>query len=289
MRWLAAAFALLCHGFGFFHLLGMASARTSCSWASHLDDPEADLPEDFADQSVVADEQWDFPPDLGEPLAASAVDGTPLLHFDVDVGFVGAKTFSGAKHGWVFKVGPIGLGYYLDQPDLVFRGWVADQAQLPADILLTYLEVVHKGDAMLPSARVHIPIDTFVPCDVSQTFRYGRRPRVGGNSRYQRRRAAKADGRPSKGSGVTADWLTTVQTIGVSRLDNRHRSNGIWACDSYNGNAMSTIQSYMESSAADVVLSQEPKVLARCSHRRWWGEQWCWYCLPLPYGHGHVH
>ena len=61
---------------------------------------------------------WDgaaLPPRVGDGQDSSGVEG------DKSVPFIPAKTFSGAKKGYVFKNGEQGLGYYTDRHAIAER------------------------------------------------------------------------------------------------------------------------------------------------------------------------
>eukprot|EP00310_Coccolithus_braarudii_P016119 CAMPEP_0183331184 /NCGR_PEP_ID=MMETSP0164_2-20130417/587_1 /TAXON_ID=221442 /ORGANISM="Coccolithus pelagicus ssp braarudi, Strain PLY182g" /LENGTH=74 /DNA_ID=CAMNT_0025499589 /DNA_START=128 /DNA_END=352 /DNA_ORIENTATION=+ len=53
---------------------------------------------------------WHYQPDLRVPEPASS---SPRQNESID-GFVSAPSFTGSRPGFVFKAGPVGLGYYPD-------------------------------------------------------------------------------------------------------------------------------------------------------------------------------
>ena len=95
-----------------------------------------------------------------------------------------------------------------------------------------------------------------------------RMPRAGRRKRNRRRR----------GRGVVStDGFNPLLAEGISKCDISHRHAGVWAFATYNGNAMTTAQAYLEHSGADVCFLQESRVAGdqllsadRCAARTKW-------------------
>ena len=101
-----------------------------------FDDPEG--PDDLWDTGaqVVDDSIVQHSATLQVPLQGVPAQGAPIacpLKLDASVGFLAhgkinqpKAQFAGHAWGWVFKLGKLGLGYYLDQPEVVVKAFLRD-------------------------------------------------------------------------------------------------------------------------------------------------------------------
>ncbi len=62
---------------------------------------------------LAVDVAWGAPPEYGDVLRAMYTDEGPVDHYG-NVAFIAAQRFDGRREGYVFRVGDVGLGYYLD-------------------------------------------------------------------------------------------------------------------------------------------------------------------------------
>jgi hypothetical protein len=249
-----------------------------------FDDPDAVGEMDFDDYDCQpcsrygqdAWAPWDCPPpdvaetveslqasmdDTVSPLAArsgGAIGGGPQhcqLELDPLIGFLAhgstnrsVSQFAGAAAGWVFKMGPLGLGYYLDQPDIVVNASLSDSKGHADDLVLSYiLQTCPRG----LEGRSMLSLDQLVP-QVIPPPKAGNRP-----LRTTKRLPRKRKSRLTKAK----EW-SPPSVLGASKLDSSHLDAGVWAIDTYNGNVMTTAHSYIASSAADIVCIQEPRLAA---------------------------
>ena len=215
--------------------------------------------------------QWRASSDSRRPFWQPA-DGTtvdnPPIDFDDGSPFHPAVDFVGGRVGWVFKRDRLGVGYYLDEPKVVFNAWAADCAADSATSRLSYLlgpETLR--DAFLHGQRTIVELDALVPADivaeVGSTPSGKRQTRKGGQSRYQRRKAFRLrTGRSFRRLGKESDWHSNACTFGVNASDDTHGTAGLWAFDTYNSNCFNTAVGHLERSSADFVLIQEAKVLS---------------------------
>ena len=87
----------------------------------------------------------------GAPAIGVAIEGDPpsveparkrkpvWLNLDKEIGYLLTKSFCGEREGWVFKSGPWGVGYYVDQPSVTVAAFIADQSNSPDHLLLSYI------------------------------------------------------------------------------------------------------------------------------------------------------
>ena len=203
------------------------SPSDSCSWA------DGDPWEDGPPGSVQLDAADPLPTGFAPDRAA---------------GFSSSAKFVGPVSGWVFKLGSCGLGYYVDERPAVGMAVAANIADDDSH-RLAYLQ----GVAPVPGVEggagpTVISLVDLVPAVVTpQAAR--RRPRT---KQRKRRRSLRRSG--------SAPPRPIQAALGESKSCTDHRAYGLWAIDSLNCNAMSTGQSYLEDTAADVVLLQELRV-----------------------------
>ncbi len=143
---------------------------------------------------------------------------------------------------------------------MVGKAWLADSLAAPP--AASRLKCITWSPS-LPDGVVELCLQDLVPQPIDSLQKHSRRrPRRGGRSRSERRKLAKLKVRAGDGSGDAEDWIRQAALLGIARADSRHREAGLWALDTYNGNAMATAQLYLQDTAADAVCLQESKVLA---------------------------
>jgi len=143
----------------------------------------------------------------------------------------------------VFKLGDLGLGYYVD--DLGAAAHAAIKESKLADPMQVTQYIVGAPASFAQGAGASgtcISLDDLVPGDVSP-LKSRRKPR---NIPRKRRRRQQRN-------GVTAP-RPMMTLLGESKLCEDHREFGFWAIDSLNCNAISTGQSFLEATTAAVVL-----------------------------------
>ena len=163
-------------------------------------------------------------------------------------GFTPAKKFIGAVPGWVFKLGPRGLGYYIDDGAAMLA---AATAESPTGVALLAHYIGGNSAAMSrgnADSRLALSLAELVPADIVAP--QGRRQPRSRPKQYQRR--------PRRSGVLPARPMHTI--LGESKVCKDHRDFGLWAIDTLNCNSMSIGQSYLESTAADVVLFQELRI-----------------------------
>ena len=86
----------------------LAEADGGVEWMlPRADDGQCMAHQDYADA---------MPPPHAQVKVAPWQARRKRLQFDPDAAFNESKLFAGAFPGWVFKLGPEGMGYYLDSP-----------------------------------------------------------------------------------------------------------------------------------------------------------------------------
>lgn len=90
------------------YLLAMGSLLGGASFIHSLFKPDLSLPVDQAAEKLCGSSSSE-----GHAADAAAYEGLPPL--DPMEGFIAAPSFSGPRAGHVFKMGPGGLGYYVDR------------------------------------------------------------------------------------------------------------------------------------------------------------------------------
>ena len=221
-----------------------------------FDDPEADLMDEASVDDLVDEHDLHDFHLPGDPILNALDDGRCRLDLDPSVGFRGhgkasksVSQFAGWADGWVFKKGPLGLGYYVDDPDVVVRAFTTESQSPPHDMVLSYiLRSCSRG----LEGRTIISLEQLIPDISSSGEACARRPRSTKRRPRRRRKCRSAN---------ACEW-TPPSCLGVSKLDSSHRDYGVWAIDSINGNTMSTAHAYIASSAADVVCIQESRLAA---------------------------
>ena len=154
--------------------------------------------------------------------------------------FIFSKSFRGERSGYVFKLGQLGLGYYLDVGPESSHCLHLETVSPPQ---LAYL-VPPAADSM---HRVHLSLDVLVPAD-PEAAKAGKQPRPRGRQR-RRKRATRCRGQPGQ-------W-TEGPHPEFKAADDSFRKLGFWAVDSLNGNVSSTAVEFLNSSAADFFCGQE--------------------------------
>ena len=108
-----------------------------------FDDPEADLMDEASVHDLVDEHDLHDFHLPGDPIPNALDDGRCRLDLDPSVGFRGhgkasksVSQFAGWADGWVFKKGPLGLGYYVDDPDVVVRAFTPESQSQPQDMVL---------------------------------------------------------------------------------------------------------------------------------------------------------
>ena len=235
--------------------MGQAS-HPGPGWCS-LDDPDGSSPMEWDLQESEEHSGWDSPPEAisVSQLLSDLVPG-PWVHSDgfppascggdsssgaSAMRFLKANAFDGQVPGRVFKLGRLGLGYYLDDRDDLALDWEAKDRQGKLAYLEGASRIHDSGSSVAPvtlSLTEMVPIATTVP-------RAHRKPRNVERLRSRHMRSGVVPARP----------MNTL--LGESKSCMDHRDFGLWAIDSFNCNAMSTGQSYLEDTSADVVLFQE--------------------------------
>ena len=229
-------------------------------WASAAQDPLGLDSADALDVDAVAEQQawvadelslqelhlhedvdWALTGDCESQLAeVEAVMGSPLQSHS----FMSTRKFTGAVPGFVYKTGEQGTGYYSDLRSCSGDATSPFEGPSSESAVLEYLMAAQRQ-----SGCICISLETLLVREDSCQI-----PR----SRAQRR-CARTRKRAKHGSrrATGVPWKPTAE---VSKRDSSHRAAGVWAFDSYNGNAMSTAQTYLEQCAADVCLVQESRV-----------------------------
>jgi hypothetical protein len=220
-------------------------------WAQ-MDFDEDLCPYDTEMHDAVA---WEGPPpDHSEAVATpsptnSAADAhCRKLKLDPSVGFAESKAFVGSNAGWVYKTGPLGRGYYIDEPAKVVQSFVQESSAPVDDMLLSY--ILSSAPAGL-EGKVFLSLDLLVPPESM--------PRLLGSGKRLNRSLKRLPRRKRKIIDKSAQWMQP-SILGVSRTDTSHRASGAIAIDTYNGNIMSTAQVYIASSAADIICIQEARL-----------------------------
>ena len=113
-----------------------------------FDDPEADLMDEASFDDLVDGHDLHETHFLGDPIPNASDDDRCRLDLDPSVGFraygkasKSVSQFAGWADGWVFKKGPLGLGYYIDDPDVVVRAFTTESQSSPHDMVLSYLYI----------------------------------------------------------------------------------------------------------------------------------------------------
>ena len=244
------------------HVAG--TSYSSVNQHGNFDDPEGPSGDDhfFDDERMYAPhaEQYDLPPmdsDLDQLAApcddppalvtdGSAMIGEPLqLASDANSStalFLPARKFAGARHGYVFKLGVSGLGYYHDVPFVAVSPTIQCPSHAPRILralplsLDTLVLVDNAPDSHAPPC---VP-----PCVVPALASVVRRlPRLH-PPRGKRRR-------PSDGSfHIPRECLLA---------DTDHRTGGLWAIDTVNANAWDGTFEHLGATSADIVVAQETR------------------------------
>ncbi len=177
--------------------------------------------------------------DVGKGKIAATKSPPPMRGHD----FVAAKAFVGPSDGAVFKLGPKGLGYYVDSG--LDTGKVATQLCLdeliapPSELAA---ELTRVQDAPLSS----LPFT--------------------GTIRKRARRARHPNGKRKKflsRKEVSASVPSFFQGIPISSSieDSSWKSKGLFAVDTANANSWSTLEDcVLVRSTADIITSQESKI-----------------------------
>ena len=209
-----------------------------------LDNPDDVYFEHQADLYLEPTSEW-MPDDM---------DGIPDLieEFDEEVPFWHAKSFTGARAGYVFKSGPLGIGYYCDDRDAAFRHFLQTTEQQEADVICGYLFDAKTTFGSPLSQLLDLSSLIAAPPKCASDPRKVR-------TRKPRKRPSNRTRKPKAGLG-SQDW-TLPSCLGVSKADRSHRPYGLWACDTYNGNVMATAHEYMRQSGADFCMLQESRTL----------------------------
>ena len=236
--------------------VGEAARPGPISALCPLDDPDGSSAFSDEDAEMRSSDAWTSPPDaeldelsetsLGGPIHIPQSLGS--MQMNQDAGYTAAKRFKGAVAGWCFKLGELGLGYYLDSNKAAATlSLGANCGPPPAAIWLEY--IVGKPVA-LPALgvaidRLTISLDDLVPLDgVKADQRY----RVAARSKRVRKRHRR-------GGVVPLRPMNTA--LGEAKRCADHRDFGFWAFDTLNSNIVSTGQAYLEETSADVVFLQE--------------------------------
>ena len=243
-----------------------------------FDDPEWDEEEfghDAGEDGWVG--IWDSPPgdcgvDVDMPMEweqggeDGGSEGLGALVAEVDeVGFVAAKRFGGARAGFVFKKGDLGIGYYRDCMGSL-RGRTTDSPMGTEDCtgvlgdgvgapivvrLAEYLGIEKKSAATVAVEETLKLIggderDAWISeGDVTPTY---------GGAGAKRKGRRNRKGRRGVGScgAEFGDGEATAFTGGFKEA-------GLWAVDQINPNCGSGLANYLQITIADIVCSQEVK------------------------------
>ena len=188
-------------------------------WRDAFDsqEPENQGPDDYA--------QW-------------VMDGRPGEDA-IDVTYVRCDEYLGTKHGWVFKTGGSGLGYYKDGGP--------EAMHAPKGSLFDLAPVVLKLDGLIPIKDRIGDLNTATMQD-------------------DKVKEQKKNARKDKASKSRARRFKEGQAISLSKTvkgeDDSHRELGLWAIDTANPNAWNGATEYFSSSAADFMAVQETRVEA---------------------------
>ncbi len=172
--------------------------------------------------------------------------------------FVATRSFAGPKHGFVFKLGPQGAGYYRDTPPTLS---LFDHLFPPDHLAPLRISIFDAlGLALNPPSQADAPLH-LSPRRMRRRYRGGR----GRNASRRGHMACvptdivhQADPRDAPCDPLTeAD--TTDDDDEVDCKDAQHRSAGLWAIDTLNPNSWNKAVDYLRRSAADFSLIQETR------------------------------
>ena len=105
----------------------------------------------------------------------------------------------------MFKKGPLGLGYYVDDPDVVVRAFTTESQSPPHDMVLAYiLQSCPRGH----EGRTIISLEQLIPDISSSGEACARRPRLTKRRPRRRRKCRSAN---------ACEW-TPPSCLGVSKL-----------------------------------------------------------------------
>ncbi len=200
-------------------------------------------------QVIGCAKPWTSPPDVSEcDKPHLEYEYGMKVHDDNGEDFFYSREFNGAREGDVFKLGPCGIGYYLDA--VTHHGGVSGRCRHRVPLVL---------DELVPR-----PEDPEEDMHKAPTW-HGDDDSGGGEQRDplppQQLRPRRCSGRQraSRRSSKLAD--TFVPPLTVEAADRSHRDAGLWAVDSVNPNAWQGAMSYLERTAADATAVQEVRKL----------------------------
>ncbi len=171
-----------------------------------------------------------------------------------------ARVFVGARHGWAFKMGQVGLGYYRDGGAIRVR--LADHCAPPQPRQPRPISLANAINAV---SAVHPPPPhgiegledgylTWLERRAAQAADVARRRRQ--PRRVPRRRAAGRNaGRALPAAAAQSDVMPHCTAEAEE-----HRRKGLWAFDCVNANCWDTALKYVQKSAADITGLQETKI-----------------------------
>ena len=198
-------------------------------------------------------------PEVSTSTISTSLGATPRTGSGGD--FFAAKSFDGAKRGYVFRTGQLGVGYYWDATAMQSVDRERSVTSDGCDVAVQYvwLDYVSKSDSWVAgmvndhmgnlagSGRWRLPLHDLI-------FGAGKAG-DSGTGRLPRQRANKI--KRVKRSGMTAGGNLPTFVDASSSL---HKDLGLWAVDTVNPNGWSGMLKYLSQSSAEVVLGQESKV-----------------------------
>ncbi len=160
--------------------------------------------------------------------------------------FYPSATFGGAKAGYCFKLGHLGLGYYLDDGRNIGPGVEQPRAYANRSAVVISLAdcIPAAGDRGVPTAEAPLDDDA-APAPTSRS------PAVAPRVRVQRTRGCRRKRAPSA--------MPFVLPRECRRADAAHKAAGLWAVDTINPNAWAGAADHGGLTSADVILAQETR------------------------------
>ncbi len=182
------------------------------------------------------------------------ISGDPVReHVNPAPYFIGAKEFCGPQHGRVFKLGELGLGYYLDVLGEFGRMAGATQARGVASCTASRVAVKISLDQLVPRETDSPAPRSHAEVSALEQDLLGAHPPWTGDREASRELQRGRRGRRRRGGEAFA--LPKECKL----KDASHRRAGIWALDAVNANAWPRAAEHLASTAADIVMVQETR------------------------------